>query len=109
MAEQTRKMLRGALDAFVEGDVDRAEQVLRGDDAVDTQYGKVLRDMMVFMQENHEGIAGAFCVMRVAKNIERVADHATNIAEEVIFMVQGEDVRHGSVPRLRATTRSRDA
>jgi phosphate transport system protein len=50
---------------------------------------------MAFMQENHDGIAGAFCVIRVAKNIERVADHATNIAEEVIFMVRGEDVRHG--------------
>jgi phosphate transport system protein len=109
MAEQTQKMLRGALDAFVEGDVDSAEEVLSGDDAVDAQYGKVLRDMMVFMQEHHEGIPGAFCVMRVAKNIERVADHATNIAEEVIFMVQGEDVRHGSVPRLRASARQHEA
>ena len=109
MAEQTQEMLREALDSFVEGDVELAERVLRGDDAVDAQYGKTLRDMMAFMQENHAGIAGAFCVMRVAKNIERVADHATNIAEEVIFMVRGEDVRHGSASGLRAASPKLDA
>jgi phosphate transport system protein len=95
MAEQAQQMLRDALEAFVEEDVELAEQVIRGDDAVDVQYGQTLREMMAFMQENHDGISGAFCVIRVAKNIERVADHATNIAEEVIFMVRGEDVRHG--------------
>jgi phosphate transport system protein len=95
MAENAQQMLRDALDAFVQEDVALAEQVLKGDDAVDAQYGQTLRDMMAFMQENHEGIPGAFSVIRVAKNIERVADHATNIAEEVIFMVRGEDVRHG--------------
>jgi phosphate transport system protein len=102
MALGTQQMLRDALDAFVEGDGERAEQVLRADDGIDAQYGRALRDMMGFMQENPAGIAGAFCVIRVAKNIERVADHATNIAEQVIFMVRGEDVRHGSVPGLRA-------
>jgi phosphate transport system protein len=109
MAKQTQQMLRDALDAFVEGDVERAEKVLTGDDVVDALYAKALKDLMAFMQENHTGISGAFCVMRVAKNIERVADHATNIAEEVIFMVRGEDVRHGSVPGLRVGAPQRDA
>ncbi len=94
MADQAQQMLRDALDAFVEGDVARAEQVLAGDDAVDALYGQTLRDMMAFMQEQHEEIPGAIRVIKVAKYIERVADHATNIAEEVIFMVRGEDVRH---------------
>ena len=94
MADQAQQMLRDALDAFVEGDVTRAEQVRLGDDAVDALYGQTLRDMMVFMQANHSEIPGAIRVIKVAKYIERVADHATNIAEEVIFMVRGEDVRH---------------
>jgi phosphate transport system protein len=94
MADQAQQMLRDALDSFVEGDPLRAEQVLQGDDAVDALYGQTLRDMMAFMQAEHEEIPGAIRVIKVAKYIERVADHATNIAEEVIFMVRGEDVRH---------------
>jgi phosphate transport system protein len=94
MADQAQQMLRDALDSFVEGDVTRAEQVRLGDDAVDALYGQTLRDMMLFMQANHGEIPGAIRVIKVAKYIERVADHATNIAEEVIFMVRGEDVRH---------------
>jgi len=94
MADQAQQMLRDALDSFVEGDPSRAEQVLAGDDAVDALYGQTLRDMMAFMQAEHEEIPGAIRVIKVAKYIERVADHATNIAEEVIFMVRGEDVRH---------------
>jgi phosphate transport system protein len=94
MADQAQQMLRDALDAFVEGDPARAEQVLKNDDAVDALYGQTLRDMMAFMQAEHDEIPGAIRVIKVAKYIERVADHATNIAEEVIFMVRGEDVRH---------------
>jgi phosphate transport system protein len=94
MAEKAQEMLRNALDAFVQGDPARAEQVLKGDDAVDALYGQTLRDMMTFMQAQHDEIPHAIRVIKVAKYIERVADHATNIAEEVIFMVRGEDVRH---------------
>jgi phosphate transport system protein len=94
MAEHAQEMLRDALDAFVEGDVTRADQVLRGDDAVDELYGRTLRDMMAYMADHAEEIPHAIRIIKVAKYIERVADHATNIAEEVIFMVRGEDVRH---------------
>jgi phosphate transport system protein len=96
MADLAQQMVRDSLDAFVEGDPERATQVLRGDDAVDVLYGKTLRDMMAVMQSDREEIPTAMAVIRVAKHIERVADHATNIAEGVIFMVRGEDVRHGS-------------
>ena len=65
-----------------------------GDDAVDELYGRTLRDMMDVHDEAPRRDPEAIRVIKVAKYLERVADHATNIAEEVIFMVRGEDVRH---------------
>ena len=94
MSEQAQQMVRDALDAFVEGEAARAEQVLERDDDVDAAYGDILRKMTEFMKNNVDEIPAAIRVMKVAKYIERIADHATNIAEEVIFMVRGEDVRH---------------
>jgi phosphate transport system protein len=97
MADLTQQMLRDALDAFVDADVVRAERVRLGDDAVDELYGKTLGEMMSFMAQNPERIPAAMGVINVAKYLERIADHATNIAEEVIFMVAGHDVRHESL------------
>ena len=95
MSEQAQQMVRDALDAFVEGEVTRAEQVLaarrRGRSSV--RRGR-RRDDRVMMREAPDEIPSAIRVIKVAKYIERIADHATNIAEEVIFMVRGEDVRH---------------
>ena len=85
------------VDAFVEGEVRRAERVSRGDDAVDALYGKTLMWMTEYMSSNVDEIPAAIGVIKVAKYIERVADHATNIAEEVIFMVKALDVRHRSL------------
>jgi len=94
MAEQSQEMLRDALDAFVQAEPTRAEQVLVRDDAVDELYGKIIKAMTEFMSQQPQQVAEAIRVIHVAKYLERVADHATNIAEEVIFMVRGEDVRH---------------
>lgn len=94
MAQATQRMLRDALDAFVEEDVTRAEAVRVADDAVDELYGAALREMMAFMAQHPDRIPAAQGVVSVAKYLERIADHATNIAEEVIFMVAGNDVRH---------------
>jgi phosphate transport system protein len=94
MAEQAQEMLRDALDAFVQGEATRAEQVLARDDAVDQLYGRIIAAMTDFMTQHPQQVAEAIRVIHVAKYLERVADHATNIAEEVIFMVRGEDVRH---------------
>ncbi|HEX7664307.1 MAG TPA: phosphate signaling complex protein PhoU [Polyangiaceae bacterium] len=94
MSEGAQQLLRDALDAFVDGEVVRAERVRRGDDAVDALYGKTLVAMTEYMSTHPGEIPAAIGVIKVAKYIERVADHATNIAEEVIFMVGGEDVRH---------------
>jgi len=94
MSEIAQQMVRDALDAFVQGEAARAEQVLARDDAVDDLYGETLRLMMDHMAQHQADIPAAIRVIKVAKYLERVADHATNIAEEVIFMVKGEDVRH---------------
>jgi phosphate transport system protein len=94
MSEQAQQMVRDALDAFVEGDTARAENVLARDDEVDAAYGESLSMMMDYMAQHPEDIPAAIRVIKVAKYIERIADHATNIAEEVIFMERGEDVRH---------------
>jgi phosphate transport system protein len=94
MGEQSQEMLRDALDAFVQGEATRAEQVLVRDDAVDELYGRIIKAMTGFMTAHPAQVAEAIRVIHVAKYLERVADHATNIAEEVIFMVRGEDVRH---------------
>ncbi len=94
MSEQAQQMVRDALDAFVGGDVTKAEEVLSRDDEVDDAYGRVLDAMTEFMRETPAEIPSAIRVIKVAKYIERIADHATNIAEEVIFMVRGDDVRH---------------
>jgi phosphate transport system protein len=96
MALLSEQMLRDALDAFVESDVERANRVRAADDAVDELYGEALRQMMDFMARFPDKIPSAVRAMSVAKYLERIADHATNIAEEVIFMVDGQDVRHRS-------------
>ena len=94
MGEQSQEMLREALEAFVQGETSHAERVLARDDAVDELYGRVIRAMTDFMSQHPTEAGEAIRVIHVAKYLERVADHATNIAEEVIFMVRGEDVRH---------------
>lgn len=94
MSHCAQEMLRDALQAFVGGDAELAEQVLGRDDAVDDRYHAVVQDMEAFMKREPEEIGAGIRVIHVAKYLERVADHATNIAEEVIFMVRGDDVRH---------------
>jgi phosphate transport system protein len=103
MADEAQKMLATALDAFIEGDEERAKAVLMQDDVVDELYGSTMRSMEQYMMAHPTEIRAALSVMSVAKYLERVADHATNIAEEVVFMVRGEDVRHKkSVGSIRA-------
>jgi phosphate transport system protein len=94
MAQIAQTMLREALDAFVEGDPQRAEKVMARDDEVDQLYGVVLRNVFAWMREHPLEIPTGQAVASVAKYIERVADHATNLAEYVVFMVRGDDVRH---------------
>ena len=102
MGEEAQRMVAAALDAFLSGDEARARAVLLNDDVVDELYGRTMRASEEYMKTHPAEVPSALCTMSVAKYLERVADHATNVAEEVIFMVRGDDVRHAkSVGALR--------
>jgi phosphate transport system protein len=94
MGALAQKMLREALDAFVEGDEARARRVLTADDEVDALYGKTLQAALAWMSSHPNDIPAAMCVASAAKYLERIADHATNLAEHVIYLEKGDDVRH---------------
>ena len=100
MAAIAQGMLRQALDAFVREDAEMALVVCHQDDAVDSLTDQVLRELLTFMMEDPHTISRALRLVFVSKYIERLADHATNIAEMVIFMVKGRSIRHlDTVPR----------
>ena len=94
MADAASRMVRGALDSFVEEDATMARRVLREDDAVDALYGELLRMSMQFIRQQPERVEDGMRIASCAKYLERIADHATNIAEMVVYMVSGDDVRH---------------
>jgi phosphate transport system protein len=98
MATLTQAMLRDSLNAFVHEDVDLALQVVRSDEAVDELLEQVFRELISFMAENPATITRALRIIFVSKYLERVADHATNIAEMVVFMVKGKSIRHLDEP-----------
>lgn len=96
MARRAGAMLRDSLNAFVEEDTDKARAVFTQDDAVDDIYGEVMRLCLDYMKNDPDRIPDGMRICNCAKYLERIADHATNIAEMVIFMVEGRDVRHGN-------------
>jgi phosphate transport system protein len=87
-------MLRKSLDAFARLDVDMAVDVVMSDKRVDSEYGSALRSLMTFMMEDPHTIGGVLNEMWALRSLERVGDHASNIAEQVIYLVRGLDVRH---------------
>jgi phosphate transport system protein len=94
MGELVRTMVREALDAFVEGNSERAMQVIARDAQVDALYGQVFRVLLTYMMEDPRNIYRATRIQSIAKYLERIGDHATNVAEMVVFMVRGKDIRH---------------
>jgi phosphate transport system protein len=94
MTEITRRMVRDALDAFVERDAELAQQVILRDQTVDVYYGQIFRELLTYMMEDVRNIYRATRVQSIAKYLERIGDHATNLAEMVVFMVKGKDIRH---------------
>lgn len=103
MAELAQRMLKGALDALVEGDADRARKVLEQDGEVDELYHQIFRELLSYMIEEPKTTRRAMAILFVAKHLERLADHATNVAEMVIFFLEGRDIRH---PRSRSAPAS---
>lgn len=94
MAEAAEGMIVDALEAFLRGDADLAAAVTRRDDYIDQLNSQIFRELLTFMMEEPKTITRATRLIFVGKNLERIADHATNIAEMVIFMVKGKDIRH---------------
>ena len=87
-------MVRKALDAFVSRDPELARSVLASDDAVDNMRTASYHELISFMEKNPQQISQALYLLSTVRNLERIADHATNIAEDVLFFVKGVDVRH---------------
>src|SRR3989454_895083 len=94
MARQARAMLSGALDAFVRGDSGLGRDICRRDDSVDALHHSVFRILLTHMMEDPHIIGAAMELFLVSRNLERVADLATNIAEDVVFLVEGKTIKH---------------
>jgi phosphate transport system protein len=99
MSELAEEMVRDALNAVVRKDVELAKNVLVRDDQVDQLRDQIFRELLSYMMGDSAVVFPAFELILVAKNLERIGDHATNIAEDVIYMVAGSDVRHSSPDR----------
>lgn len=94
MAEIAKEMLRDALDAFVNGNDELAYNTIKKDDLVDQLKDQVFRELLTYMMADPTTIPRALDLILVSRHVERIADHATNICEDVIFMVKGKDIRH---------------
>ncbi len=94
MGDIAQTMLRDALDAFVKRDVDLAQHVLDEDDKLDTLKNLIFRELLAFMVRDQTTVEPALDLILISRHLERIGDHATNIAEDVIFMVSARDVRH---------------
>jgi phosphate transport system protein len=94
MGDIAQAMLRDALDAFVRRDTSLAQQVLNEDDRLDSLKTQVFRDLLTYMLKDQGTVEPAIDLILVSRHLERIGDHATNIAEDVIFMVSALDVRH---------------
>ncbi len=94
MAALAQKMIKSSIEAFVNHDVNLAQEVCKDDDEVDRINDQVFRELLTYMTEDHKSITRAVDLILVARNLERIADHATNICEDVIFIEEGKNVKH---------------
>lgn len=104
MVKIVREMLRTSLDAFARLDVSQTVEVARQDELVDEQFRVAMRQLVMYMLEDPRTISMSLEVLFVAKAVERIGDHAKNIAEYVVYMVKGKDVRHTSLADMERET-----
>ena len=100
MADIVREMVSGAIESFIEYDAERAASIIERDDKVDDLYHSIFHDILSLMLEDLSVVERGIHIQSTAKFLERIGDHATNLAEQVIFMAKGRDVRHeGKLPK----------
>ena len=104
MGELAQKMLRDALDAFVRRDMVLAEAVLAADDTLDGLKSQIFRELLTYMLQAPETIEPALDLILISRHLERIGDHATNVAEDVIFILSARDVRHHGPDPARGST-----
>jgi phosphate transport system protein len=108
MARLAQEMVKRSLDAFVSQNPDLARGVIEADDAIDRLRDQVFRELLSFMMKDPGAISRAVEMIFISRNLERIADHATNIAEDVIYIVRGEDVRERGDKEIRKGLRKRE-
>jgi phosphate transport system protein len=96
MAAISEGMLHGALEAFMGNSADEAMAVIRSDDQVDQLNDQIFRELVTYMLGDPGSINRALGLLLTARSFERIADHAVNVAEDVVYIVRGEDIRHGN-------------
>jgi len=101
-AAAAQRILKESLDAFVTSDADLAKRVIQDDRYIDDVCEQMLRELLTYMFEDPSTVSRALRLMFVARNLERIGDHAANIAEMVIFLVEGQDVRHRQAAKAKA-------
>ena len=94
MAQATQKMVRDALDCFMNENVELARKVLQSDDKIDDYNDKIYQDMASLMEKDPSAVRRALCYVMISRNLERISDLANNIAEDTIYLKQGKEVRH---------------
>ena len=102
MAQSAQMMLKEALDAFINEDTVLALKVCKDDQIIDDLDEQILRELLTFMTEDPHTITRAIWIIQISKNLERIGDLATNIAESVIYMVDAKDIRHGGYQERRS-------
>ena len=106
MGELAQRMLRDALDAFVRRDMMLAEAVLAADDTLDALKTQIFRELLTYMLQAPETIEPALDLILVSRHLERIGDHATNVAEDVIFILSARDVRHHGADTARGSSQT---
>ncbi len=94
MAEVAQRMVKESLDAFVQLNVEQARAVCRRDDEVDRYDDQIFRELLTYMMEDPKAITRSVSLILVSRHLERIADHATNIAEDVVYLVEGRTIKH---------------
>jgi phosphate transport system protein len=104
-ADMASSLLRKALDAFARLDVNVAVSIMKEDDAIDKEFDGFVRKLITYMMEDPRTISASLDLLFVAKAIERIGDHAKNIAEFIIYVVKGADIRHTSIENVESVVR----